>query len=73
MAAYEESPPDEGYSEDPLTVGQSGSMPAHLARMTVQERTGKGGIGRDQVLWSMADIEYFYRICNANYCPPAYL
>jgi F-box and WD-40 domain protein 1/11 len=50
MATYEESPPDEGYSEDPLTVGQSGSMPAHLARLTVQERTGKGGIGRDQVL-----------------------
>jgi hypothetical protein len=56
MAAYEESPPDEGYSEDPLTVGQSGSMPAHLARMTVQERTGKGGTGQDRVLRSQADM-----------------
>jgi hypothetical protein len=43
MASYEESPPDEGYSEDPLTIGQSGSMPPHLARMTLQERTGKDG------------------------------
>jgi hypothetical protein len=56
MAAYEESPPDEGYSEDPLTVGQSGSMPAHLARMTVQERTGKGGTGQGRVLRGQADM-----------------
>ena len=70
MAAYDESPPDEGYSEDPLTVGQSGSMPAHLARMTVQERTGKGG--NREIESSKADMTALYRICYANYRPTAY-
>jgi hypothetical protein len=71
MATYEESPPDEGYSEDPLTVGQSGSMPPHLARMTVQERTGKGGTRRGRGLRGKAD-ENHYRICDEDPGPPPY-
>lgn len=47
MASYQQSPQDEGYSEDPLTVGTlSGPMdiihqPATLQSMTVSERTGR--------------------------------
>ena len=46
MAAYQQSPQDEGYSEDPLTVGAlSGPMDiiqssATLQTMTASERTG---------------------------------
>ena len=47
MASYEQSPQDEGYSEDPLTVGPvSGSannLPSWLATMPVPDRTGELG------------------------------
>ncbi|CAG8958275.1 hypothetical protein HYFRA_00000630 [Hymenoscyphus fraxineus] len=41
MAAYEPSPPDEGYSEDPLTMGATANTPTPLwlSKMTVPERT----------------------------------
>ncbi|KAF8856848.1 WD40 repeat-like protein [Acephala macrosclerotiorum] len=39
MTSYEESPPDEGYSEDPLTVGTSGALPSWMATMSIPERT----------------------------------
>ncbi|KUJ06474.1 WD40 repeat-like protein [Mollisia scopiformis] len=39
MTSYEGSPPDEGYSEDPLTVSPSGALPPWMASMTVPERT----------------------------------
>lgn len=41
MTSYEDSPPDEGYSEDPLTVSQSGALPPWMASMTAQERLGE--------------------------------
>jgi F-box and WD-40 domain protein 1/11 len=41
MTSYEDSPPDEGYSEAPLTVGTSGALPSWMASMTVPERTGE--------------------------------
>lgn len=56
MASYDESPPDEGYSEDPLTVGPSGSMPPHLARMTVPERTGRPGTEQRSYMRNEADM-----------------
>lgn len=46
MTAYEQSPQDEGYSEDPLTVGSvSGpaSLPPWVQTMSVAERTGMFG------------------------------
>lgn len=39
-ASYEESPPDEGYSEDPLTLGASANLPPWLSTMTATEQTG---------------------------------
>ncbi|TVY42531.1 F-box/WD repeat-containing protein 1A [Lachnellula subtilissima] len=40
MATYEQSPQDEGYSEDPLTVGTaSAPVPPWLASMNISERT----------------------------------
>ncbi|TVY38088.1 F-box/WD repeat-containing protein 1A [Lachnellula occidentalis] len=40
MASYEQSPQDEGYSEDPLTVGTaSAPVPPWLASMDISERT----------------------------------
>ena len=45
MATYEQSPQDEGYSEDPLTVGiASAPVPPWLASMSVSERTGTSGV-----------------------------
>src|ERR1700712_2263512 len=44
MSAYDESPPDEGYSEDPLTIRTSQLMPSWMVSMSVPERTGKGSI-----------------------------
>lgn len=40
MASYESSPPDEGYSEDPLTLGTSAMMPSWMSDMSEQERLG---------------------------------
>lgn len=39
--AYQTSPPDEGYSEDPLTIRSSAILPSWMLSMSVQERTGK--------------------------------
>ncbi|TVY58354.1 Beta-TrCP [Lachnellula suecica] len=42
MANYQDSPQDEGYSEDPLTVGTASrppNLPSWLASMSVSERT----------------------------------
>lgn len=45
MATYEQSPQDEGYSEDPLTVGVASlPMPAWLASMSVSNRTGMNAV-----------------------------
>lgn len=46
LTAYEGSPQDEGYSEAPLTVGSSGSLPlpSWVADMSVPERMGMCGI-----------------------------
>jgi len=44
MSSYQHSPQDEGYSEDPLTVGSvSGSAvaPPWVQNMPVAERTGR--------------------------------
>lgn len=48
MASYQQSPPDEGYSEDPLTVGASASVLPNatniftlIQSLPVQERTSK--------------------------------
>ncbi|EKD17774.1 uncharacterized protein L3040_008042 [Drepanopeziza brunnea f. sp. 'multigermtubi'] len=38
MQSYEGSPQDEGYSEDPLTVANSGSLPSWVQNMTAPER-----------------------------------
>lgn len=38
-ASYEESPPDEGYSEDPLTLGVSANLPQWLSTMSPTEQT----------------------------------
>ena len=41
MASYEQSPQDEGYSEDPLTGSTvSTSAPPWLVNMSIQEQTG---------------------------------
>ncbi|TVY30702.1 F-box/WD repeat-containing protein 1A [Lachnellula hyalina] len=40
MATYEQSPQDEGYSEDPLTLGTASTpVPPWLASMNISERT----------------------------------
>lgn len=39
MASYEESPPDEGYSEDPLTIGASANLPQWLSSKSAKEKT----------------------------------
>ena len=47
MASYEQPLQDEGYSEDPMTVGTvsgvstSGSLPAWIEGMSVAQRAGK--------------------------------
>jgi F-box and WD-40 domain protein 1/11 len=42
MSSYEQSPQDEGYSEDPLTVGTSVSAIAPWVQsMSAAERTGR--------------------------------
>jgi F-box and WD-40 domain protein 1/11 len=44
MTSYQHSPQDEGYSEDPLTVGTvsgTSGIPHWLHDMPVAERTGK--------------------------------
>lgn len=48
MTSYEGSLPDEGYSEDPLTVSTSGALPSWMASMTVPERTGKCNVEPSQ-------------------------
>lgn len=40
MASYEGSPQDEGYSEDPLTVGNSATLPSWITNMSLTDRTG---------------------------------
>jgi len=47
MASYEQPLQDEGYSEDPMTVGTvsgvsaSANLPAWIADMSVAQRAGK--------------------------------
>jgi F-box and WD-40 domain protein 1/11 len=49
MATYEQSPQDEGYSEDPLTVGTaSAPLPPWLSSMSISERTGTSGVDEDE-------------------------
>jgi F-box and WD-40 domain protein 1/11 len=48
MASYDESPQDEGYSEDPLTVGTvsgSANMQNWILSLPVAQRTGE--VSRD--------------------------
>lgn len=46
MAAYEQSPQDEGYSEAPLSVGTvlNPPPPSWLGSMTISEQTGRPGL-----------------------------
>ncbi|KAK0103769.1 hypothetical protein ONS95_005771 [Cadophora gregata] len=39
MTSYEGSPQDEGYSEDPLTIGNSATLPPWVESMSAVERT----------------------------------
>ncbi|KAH9217113.1 WD40-repeat-containing domain protein [Leptodontidium sp. 2 PMI_412] len=39
ITSYEGSPQDEGYSEDPLTIGNSATLPPWVESMTAAERT----------------------------------
>jgi len=49
MASYDQPLQDEGYSEDPMTVGTvsgvsaSANMPAWIEGMSVAQRAGKNG------------------------------
>lgn len=70
MTSYQDSPPDEGYSEDPLTVGPSGALPSWMASMTVPERTGELEIQQVESVWSLTS---FRRVCDERHCPPSHL
>lgn len=70
MTSYDDSPPDEGYSEDPLTVGPSGALPSWMASMTVPERTGERA---SQQIESTYSLTSFRRVCHESDCPSAYL
>ena len=57
MASYEQSPQDEGYSEDPLTVGPASgatNLPPWLRNMPVPDRTGK--LDTAMILRELTDI-----------------
>lgn len=72
MAAYGQSPPDEGYSEDPLTMGTTvdTTAPLWLSKMTVSERTGM--LDFDAEL-RKSPMLIRSRTCNAPDRPTAYL
>jgi hypothetical protein len=59
MASYQQSPQDEGYSEDPLTVGTLSeamevmNQPVSLQSMTISERTGRFPEARIQCLLTL--------------------
>lgn len=78
MAAYQQSPQDEGYSEDPLTVGMPSASatplpPPWMSTMTVAERTGKLRPHRVVVLEPNADpVQNMSCASSNNFQPPPF-
>ena len=70
MTAYEGSPQDEGYSEDPLTIGSSATLPPWVESMSAVERTGTLRRQNDtETVEREADNG---RICDEHHFPPTY-
>ena len=59
--AYDQSPQDEGYSEDPLTIGTvsgSANVQNWIQSLPVSQRTGKvSGIAKSQYVADIPDSQ----------------
>ncbi|KAK2629828.1 hypothetical protein QTJ16_000648 [Diplocarpon rosae] len=75
MTPYEGSPQDEGYSEDPLTVANAGSLPSWVAKMPPPERMEYvmniiSGLPTWEVAEIVTRLRHRLHINFLNYMPP---